>query len=512
MLKNLTRFVNIISLTGVLQIVFFAALVYGLVMLYFPMAIVLFALSIICALFILSGNSNTVYKLAWITLTLILPMFGGLFYVFYSRRRYEQRLEEFRVNCMNRALSNELANDDDISDSEIDIDAQSLYIAEYLKNTVGFSPAKTNNAVYFPAGEDNIAYMLNAVTQAERYIFLEYFIISKGKVWDSFCDVLKKKAAEGIDVRIICDGMGCMYSLPWKFSKKMSNAGIKVRMFNPVRPFISARVNTRNHRKMAIIDGNIAFCGGINLADEYANIKEMYGHWKDSGVMVSGDIAWNMTLLFLSMWEYLGRQKEQINYKNYIPLKNNSPSDGQSTTAASVVLDAPKDPITVSEHTFINFISRAEKYVYITTPYFMCGGELLSSMYAAAWSGTDIRIITPYIADKKLVKLATESYYRKLIENKIRVFEYLPGFLHAKNIIADGTRAMVGTVNLDYRSLYLHHECGICFFGGDIVKDIDDDFYKTFKQCREITLRELNQISLFKRTVQRICRLFAPFF
>jgi len=175
------------------------------------------------------------------------------------------------------------------------------------------------------------------------------------------------------------------------------------------------------------------------------------------------------------------------------------------------MLDIPKDRATVSEHTFINFIMRAEKYVYVTTPYLMCGGEILSAMYTAARSGVDVRIITPYIADKKLVKAVTESYYRLLIENKVRIFEYLPGFIHAKTLIADGKRAMVGTVNLDYRSLYLHYECGICLFGGEVVDDIDKDFKKTLSQCREVTLDDLNRNSVLKRAVQRVCRLFAPF-
>jgi cardiolipin synthase len=219
-----------------------------------------------------------------------------------------------------------------------------------------------------------------------------------------------------------------------------------------------------------------------------------------------------MTLLFLSMWEFLSKVSRnepcEIPYNEFLPV---FPPKKAAVSHAVPMLDVPCDNVTVSEHTFINFISRADKYVYITTPYLMCGSEILSAMYAAARSGVDVRVITPFVADKKMVKSATESYYPALIQNKVRVFEYLPGFIHAKNAVADGKRALVGTVNLDYRSLYLHYECGIAFFGGKAVRDIDSDFKKTLSQCREITALDLQQVSLLKRGVQRLCRLFAPF-
>jgi cardiolipin synthase len=229
--------------------------------------------------------------------------------------------------------------------------------------------------------------------------------------------------------------------------------------------------------------------------------------------MADGETAWNMTLLFLSMWEYIG--KDRVNYSEFVPRRKDyeaqTPKPGFAATAQPL-LDVPHDKVTVSEHTFINFIMRAEKYVYITTPYLMCGGEILSALYTAARSGVDVRVITPYVADKKLVKAATESYYRGLLENKVRIFEYI-GFIHAKNIIADGTRAMVGTVNLDYRSLYLHHECGICLFGSDggVVQDIARDFTDTFAQSREVMLSDLDGFSLPKQVFQKFSRLFAPF-
>jgi cardiolipin synthase len=494
------------------QAVFFLMLVYGLGRLYLPVSFVLIGLSIICALFIASGESHPIFRLSWVVVILLLPIAGGAIYVFYHQRKIDRLIERSHSQCLKRAQTHQFPQTSLFCAASPPVpDKASRFIAAYLKDSVGFSPAVTRSCTYFPVGEEKIANLLNEIGKAEKYIFLEYFIIEEGVVWDTIRSLLAEKAAEGVDVRMICDGAGCLYPLPWRFVHNMAKLGIKVRMFNPVRPFVSARINARNHRKIASIDGKVAFCCGLNLADQYANVREMYGHWKDTGIMVDGATAWNMTLLFLSMWEFLSKGKEKIEYRDFTPPIPIDKCDDTQNTQCVPLLDTPVDRITVSEHTFINFIMRAEEYVYITTPYFMCSSELLAAMYTAARSGVDVRIITPFVADKKMVKAVTESYYRSLIENKVRVFEYLPGFIHAKNLIADGKCAMVGTVNLDYRSLYLMYECGICLFGGKAVDDIDRDFKQTLQQCKEITVEELNRHSLLKRGVQRFCRLFAPF-
>ena len=408
-------------------------------------------------------------------------------------------------------------------------------LAKYLENTVGVTPAPLQNCAYFSSGEETIANILCEISKAKKYIFLEFFAIGKGVLWDSFYNVLKQKANEGVEVRIIYDAIGCLFKLPFNFTKKLKKDGIKVRMFNPTR------CNIRNHRKIAIIDGEIAICGGINLSDEYANLKELYGHWKDSGVKIDGQAAWDMTLTFLSMWQSIRNDRYQPQGKPCTPRPSGERTDasvgiltraslnkketedfsffkprlketGDCATLCSTMFKNPHSPVNVSEHTIIQFIMRANNCVWITTPYLICNKAILAALYVAAQSGIDVRIITPYIADKKIVKLATESYYKQLIENKVRIFEYIPGFIHAKNIISDKEVAMVGTVNLDYRSLYLQHECGVCFFCGKIIDDIYNDYTETLKLCKEITISQLQEISLFKRAIQRISRIFAPFF
>jgi cardiolipin synthase len=351
-------------------------------------------------------------------------------------------------------------------------DSISTKIITYLENSGGFTPAAAD-CVYLPTGEQTAAYLLDALKKAKRYIWLEFFTIEKGILWGDIQEILANKAAQGLDVRVVYDGFGCLFVFPKRIIREMTNAGIKVRAFKP------DKISHRNHRKIAVIDGEVTFCGGLNLSDRYANLEEMFGYWKDSAVMIT---------------ETAEKQSE--------PTK---PS-GQATVCVPL-FDIPKARI--AEHTLINFIARAERYVYITTPYLMCGSGILSVMSAAAYSGVDVRVITPFIADKKAVKAATESYYKALLNGGVRVFEYTPGFIHAKSLISDGKRAFVGSVNLDYRSLYLNYECGVCLFEGQAVDDISRDFTETLAQCKEITLADLEQVSLFKRAVQRFCRIFA---
>jgi len=312
--RYMTRFANVIAIFVVAQAIFFLMLVHGLSKLYLPAGAILVVLSVICALFVASGRSHPVYRLAWVTVIMLLPIFGGVVYIFYNRRNFDRLVEKSHHRCLKRAqasLSNAAAPPLPDKTSEL--------ICAYLKNSVGFSPAIAHDCRYFAVGEEKIAHLLDSMEKAKKYIFLEYFIIEEGLIWDRIREVLARKAAEGIDVRLICDGAGCLYPLPWGFVRSMAKLGVKVRMFNPVRWFVSARINARNHRKIASIDGKVAFCGGLNLADQYANVKEMYGHWKDSGVMVDGDTAWNMTLLFLSMWEFLSKGKEKVDYAEFMP-------------------------------------------------------------------------------------------------------------------------------------------------------------------------------------------------
>ncbi|MCL1831549.1 MAG: phosphatidylserine/phosphatidylglycerophosphate/cardiolipin synthase family protein [Oscillospiraceae bacterium] len=407
-----------------------------------------------------------------------------------------------------------------------DLSAQK--IVTYLRNTVGGAPALTG-CVYLPCGEDFVAHLLTALRNAERYIFLEYFTIEKGVIWDEIADILEQKAAQGVDVRIICDGYGSLRTLPRRFIATMAARGVRVRVFNPVRLHSILRFNIRDHRKIAAIDGTVALCGGVNLSDRYANVEELFGHWKDAAVKVDGETARAIAEQFAEMWAFLGKAKEEISPKGGLcPSKGRiltaiksaetesltfPTTAGSSANLATTTIPVTSSPMAdtpVAEHMFINMISGAGEYVYITTPYLTCGSGILSVLSAAAHSGVDVRIIVPFIADKPVVKLAGESYYSALLINGVRLFEYTRGFIHAKIILADGKRAMVGSVNLDYRSLYLNHENAVFVFG-ETVGDITRDVAETLSHCKEITLEDVARLSVLKRALRRFCRLFARF-
>jgi cardiolipin synthase len=335
-------------------------------------------------------------------------------------------------------------------------------ISSYLENTVGTVSAVCD-CTYFSSGEEFFARFLHEAEKAQHSIYVEFFLIEKGVYWSAAQSLLMRKARADVDVRVVYDPLACITTLPRRHIREMTEAGIKVRAFR------SPNINHRNHRKIIVIDGNTTLCGGVNLSDRYGNLIELFGHWKDSGLMMI----------------------ERTGNTQCIPL-----------------FDTPHER--VGEHTLLNLISGAEDYVWITSPYFMCGQGVRSALYAAALSGVDVRIILPYIADKTIVKAATESYYHELLTNKVRVFEYTQGFIHAKNIVSDDEIAMVGSINLDYRSLYLNYECGIVM-QGEVVSDVANDFTETLKFCKEITFEDLEKVSIFKRACQLTCRIFAFF-
>ena len=342
--------------------------------------------------------------------------------------------------------------------------------------------------------------------KAQSYIFLEYFIVEEGIVWNSILDILKEKAAQGVEVRLIYDDIGCFLTLPKNYAKHLAEYGIKCMTFNPFRPVLSVMQNNRDHRKITSIDGKVAFTGGINLADEYANIIEKHGYWKDSAIMVEGKAAWSLTLMFLEMWQLCTKQKES--FERFYPWKDNTCpviADGYVQPYA----DSPMDDENVGEHVYMQILNHARDYVYITTPYLIVDDSMVSVLCLAAKSGVDVRIITPHIWDKALIHMTTRSYYRELIRGGVKIYEYSKGFIHSKTFVSDDQTATVGTTNLDFRSLYLHFECGVWMSGSSAVLQIKEDFLNTLKDCQQISVEECrgNPIT---RLFQDLLRLVAP--
>lgn len=466
---------------------------------------ILMIISLFVSLYVISKNDKGAYKLSWVFLILVFPIFGGLFYIIFnfqsSGRRFEKRIKKIENRTQNLSLLPGSAYEE--AEKKIPDKIAQL---RYLEKFSGFPVYKDSKVKYLSPGEKKFECLLSELEKAEKYIFLEYFIIQEGVMWDSILEILKRKVKEGVTVRIIYDDFGCFFLLPKNYPKRLKEYGIEAIIFNPFRPLLSTLQNNRDHRKIVSIDGKIAFTGGNNLADEYINAIEKHGHWKDASIMVEGKAAWSFTLMFLQMWELCTGVDED--YCKYYPWKDiNCPieSDGFVLPYS----DSPMDKENVGEHVYLQIINNAKEYVYINTPYLIIDDEIMSALCLAAKSGVDVRIVTPHKWDKWFVHMTTRSYYRELINSGVKIYEYTNGFIHSKTFVSDDTVSTVGTVNLDYRSMYLHFECGVLLFENSAISEIKKDFLDTLDICHPITNREC-KCNIFVKVFQDIMRLFAP--
>lgn len=462
-------------------------------------------LSVVTALHLLTRRDKSAFKLSLVFLILLFPLVGGaLYWILHFQtasinfRKDLKRIEERSLEWTRKTG----ASKDLISQAEQETPACAKLI-RYLQNIAGFTVHRNTEARYFSHGKEMLDMLLQDLEASKRYIFLEYFIVEDGKMWGSILEILKKKAAEGIDVRIIYDDLGSFLTLPPNYAKQMRACGIKCYPFNQFHPFLTSMQNNRDHRKIAAIDGQIAYTGGINLADEYIGERIKHGVWKDSAVRLCGDGAWSMTVMFLQVWEMLSKKEET--YEHYLPCPCKRATEGFVQPYA----DSPIDTENVGEQVYLQIIESAQHYLYITTPYLMVDDNLLSALRLAAKCGVDVRLITPGIPDKRAVHYTTRSYYRELIEAGVRIFEFKDGFIHSKTFLSDDRVATVGTANLDFRSLYLHFECGVCLYECEAIGDLKADFLDTLEKCREIAKKDC-RANVFKRFAQAICRLFSP--
>ncbi len=495
-------------------VLFFLAMQIGLVVLIYGYAqkyifywrTSAFLLTAFIVLYIINKPDNPAYKLAWIIDVMAFPLVGGALYVMVAGNRtrinFVEEAKESHVDMFKYMPKN------DGVQNEIHALSKSASVqSTYISRAVGFPAYKNTGVKYFPSGEENFECLIEELKKAKHYIFMEYFIIKSGKMWSDILDILIEKAQQGVDVRLIYDDFGCAMFMPSRFIKEMKGWGIKVVPFNPVGLFFNLRHNNRDHRKITVIDGHTGFTGGINLADEYINIDSKFGHWKDTGIMLKGDGVWNLTVMFLQTWRFL--TKEDEDYSLYTPMKNKRTpvyTDGYIQPYG----DTPVDEEIAGENIYLNMINKAKHYVYIMTPYLIIDNEMTTALTLAAKSGIDVRIITPGIPDKKMVYMVTQSYYHELIKNGVKIYQYAPGFVHAKTVVVDDSVATVGTINFDYRSLYLHFECGVWMFNTGCIFDIKEDFIKTQRLCEEVTLVELSKTSGLKKLWQSILRVFAP--
>lgn len=497
----------VFSLLIFLQFAFLVVLVIKLSTFDAQIFLLLQLVSLCVVVWIVSKDDNPSYKLAWVIAILSLPILGGLFYLLWGNKNMPKLLVRKIENYYKKVVAqmpNKTVDEKQELKKLSKLDFPLSRRAEYIENVSGYPVWENTSSEYYSLGERKFESLLVQLKKAEKFIFMEYFIIQNGKMWDPILEVLKDKATQGVEVRVMFDDMGCVQTLPNHYEKTLESYGIKAAVFNPFKPHLNMAMNYRDHRKICVIDGNIGFCGGINLADEYINAYVKHGHWKDTAVMLKGDAVWSLTTMFLTLWDF-STNVDNIDYNKYKPTEK-APTDGFVQPFG----DNPLDNYNVAETIYLQTISRANRYVYITTPYLIIDNEMITALKTAAESGVDVRIITPGIPDKWYVHTVTRSYYTTLIKSGVKIYEYSPGFVHAKMFVSDDTSAVVGTTNMDYRSFYLHFECGVCFYYSNMVNKVKEDILKTMEKCEEITLEKAKDVKLLKRMLRAIIRIFAP--
>lgn len=464
-------------------------------------------------MFILNSKENPAIKLSWCFLVGIFPIFGSIVYLVV---RYDlgYRLQQKRIVETESQSRQFLPVQDEVMDELKRQDMQTYNIAKYLKQQAG-SLVNTNIRVkYFSIGEKMFEEMVQQLEKAQQYIFLEYFMIAPGKMWNTILDILVRKAKEGVDVRLLYDGSCSVYLLPYKYPEKMQRLGIQCRMFSPPIPFLSTHYNNRDHRKIMVVDGRVALTGGINLCDEYINLDSPCGHWKDVGIMVEGDAVYDYTMMFMQMW--VATEKRSISEIHFPDMEqykwqgNDKITENEIFSCVIPYGDNPVDTENVSEMVYLDILNQAKNYVYIMTPYLILDHEMLTAIVFAAKRGVDVRIILPHVPDKKYAFVLAQANYKELLAAGVKIYEYTPGFVHAKVFVSDDERAVVGTVNLDYRSLYWHYECSAYLFQVPAIKDIKEDYLQTIEKSEQVSQETIGKISVFSKIAAYVLKLMAP--
>ena len=454
-------------------------------------------LSMLCCVYVINKNMNSAYKIAWILMLLLLPMFGLTLYIMLEGSWFTKHTKKKMLSITER-VKDGLSNREEIEFSDTYAKKQSKYIEAFAYSP----PVKNTRAKYFSCGEDYFASLLSDLKTAEKSIYVEYFIIKESHMWDEIKKILKEKASVGVDVRVIYDDFGSIDRISKKEIKSLISSGIRVKAFNPFVPAISLLLNYRDHRKICTIDTKIAYSGGVNLADEYINREIRFGHWKDSGIALYGEGAYSLEVFFLTLWEYITKEKQSLVKPQYEKFDEG---------IFQPYTDSPIDDENVGANVYMNIISQAQRYVYISTPYFVVDDEMLKVITNAAKSGVDVRIVLPHIPDKKIVNQATKSYYTRLIKAGVKVYEYKYGFNHSKIVVSDDKIANVGSVNFDFRSFYLSYECGVWMYNTPIVLDVLADYNSLLSQSIKISLEDC-KASLIVRAFRAIIAAFAPLF
>lgn len=464
----------------------------------------------IAVVYIVNSDSNPAFKLSWIVPICALPVFGVSFYILILlnpgnrdlKKLLDRRIDETRglLYTSHRVQKKLLLEEDEIKN-----------IATYIEKENYFPTYDHTEVAFLSLGEEKLERLLVDLKEAKHYIFLEYFIINKGVVWDQVLEILEMKAKEGVEIRVMYDGMCALTAMPFSYPKKLKELGIKAKMFSPIRPLLSTHQNSRDHRKIVVIDGKIAYNGGINLADEYMNEKQKFGHWKDTAVRLEGEAVRSFVIMFLQLWNIT--EKGAGEYENYLVSYPDVTKQIERQEDKGYVIPYNDDPINrrdIAEDVYLNLIHCAKRYVHIMTPYFILDHELESALCFAARRGVEVKIILPHIPDKKIPFSIARTYYPQMIEAGVQIYEYTPGFVHAKEVIVDDQKAVVGSINFDFRSLFQHFECATFLYRKAVINEIEADYQKTLKKCLHVDLSYYVDLPFYYRIAGSVFRLFGP--
>lgn len=455
-------------------------------------------------LYLLNSSLDPTAKITWLIMIMIMPVFGALLY-WYTRSEVGHRAVKKRLGQLAEETKDLLPQSEQVLKDLEEENQGAAALARYIRRSGCYPVYAHTEVTYFPIGEKKWEEMLVQLEQAKQFIFLEYFIVDEGLMWGKVLEILARKAEEGVDVRVMYDGTCEFSTLPHDYPKRLRKLGIKCKMFAPLTPFVSTHYNYRDHRKILVIDGHTAFTGGVNLADEYINQIVKYGHWKDAAVMLKGEAARSFTLMFLQMW---GIDEKEADFQSCLA---GDASFGQK--AAGYVLpygDCPLDDDRVGERVYMDILNRAGRYVHMMSPYLILDGEMETALKFAAERGVEVILILPGIPDKEVPYALAKTHYRSLLESGVRIYEYTPGFVHAKVCVSDDREAVVGTINLDYRSLYHHFECAAYLYGTACIPEIEKDFEETLQKCRQVTEASIRGEKWTRKLTGFVMKTVAP--
>ena len=460
--------------------------------------------SVFMVIYLYNSGMDSTSKLTWMMLIGLFPVPGALFLGFtkldFGSRNLKRNLLDVKQKTRDRIPQDKVIID---KLEEDDGDMEDLY--HYMSKTGNFPIFENTSAKYFPSGSDFFERVLEDLEQAKDYIFVEYFIIAEGYMWGRILDILADKVSEGVDVRVMYDGMCEISLLPPDYTARMNNLGIKCKEFARIYPFLSTYYNYRDHRKILVIDGKVAYTGGVNMADEYINLKPRFGHWKDNAIRIEGDAVRSFTQMFLELWN-LGLPDpsfEQVDNFKSVKIEDAS---GYFMPFS----DSPLDSYQAGEAAFLDALGRADKYIHIMTPYLIIDDTMKNALKLAALRDVDVKLILPGIPDKVPAYAIAKSHYSELVSAGVKIYEYTPGFVHSKAMVSDDIKAMVGSINLDYRSLYHHFECAAYMYKCDAIKDIEADFQDTLLKCRQVTPETIKNEKLGYRLMAKLLKFVAP--